>query len=126
VIGSSCEYAITSPLIAFDTDFKGGVKGDSLRSDSLRRAVEGIGVHEALDGRRPMSPGPSLTPREQDILALLTAGKTTREISTELYLSPATVKAHLTSIYRKLGVSNRTEAAIVGLRIFSMLPPASR
>jgi DNA-binding NarL/FixJ family response regulator len=72
-----------------------------------------------------MSPGPSLTSREQDILALLTSGKTTREISMELYLSAATVKAHLTSIYRKLGVSNRTEAAIVGLRILSLLPPAS-
>lgn len=68
---------------------------------------------------------PYLTPREKEILAFLTAGKTTREISMELFLSEGTVKAHLTSIYRKLGVSNRTEAALIGLRIFSLLRPSS-
>jgi DNA-binding NarL/FixJ family response regulator len=67
---------------------------------------------------------PNLTPREKEILAFLTSGKTTREISKELYLSQGTVKAHLTSIYRKLGVSNRTEAALVGLRILSLLRPS--
>lgn len=60
-----------------------------------------------------------LTSREQEILAFLTVGMTTAEISAKLYLSQATVKAHLSSIYRKLGVSNRTEAAIVGLGILS-------
>ena len=68
---------------------------------------------------RPVSVSASLTSREQEILALLTVGMTTREISERLYLSQATVKAHLTSIYRKLDVSNRTEAAIVGLGILS-------
>jgi DNA-binding NarL/FixJ family response regulator len=66
-----------------------------------------------------------LTPREKEILAFLTTGKTTREIATELYLSQGTVKAHLTSIYRKLGVSNRTEAALAGLRILSLPRPSS-
>ena len=75
-------------------------------------------------GRRAMSPTPYLTPRERDILASLTAGKTTREIATEHFLSESTVKAHLSSIYRKLGVSNRTEAALVGLRILSLLRPS--
>jgi DNA-binding NarL/FixJ family response regulator len=40
-----------------------------------------------------MSPNPYLTPRELDVLAFLTAGKTTSEIPTELHLSVATVKA---------------------------------
>jgi DNA-binding NarL/FixJ family response regulator len=62
---------------------------------------------------------PYLTLREKQILAFLTEGRTTREISAMLYLSQATVKAHLTSIFRKLGVSNRTEAAIVGLGILA-------
>jgi DNA-binding NarL/FixJ family response regulator len=68
---------------------------------------------------------PNLTPREKEILAFLTAGKTTREISTHLFLSECTVKAHLTSIYRKLGVSNRTQAALVGLRILALSHPPS-
>ena len=62
----------------------------------------------------------NLTPREKQVLASLTSGQTNRQIAAELHLSVGTVKSHLTSIYGKLGVSNRTEAALVGLR---MVPP---
>jgi len=62
----------------------------------------------------------NLTPRERQVLASLTSGQTNRQIAAELHLSVGTVKSHLTSIYGKLGVSNRTEAALVGLR---MVPP---
>jgi DNA-binding NarL/FixJ family response regulator len=65
--------------------------------------------------------GWGLSPREIDILACLVAGKTNREIATELKLSMSTVKAHLSAVYRKLGVSTRTQAAIVGFRILPML-----
>ena len=68
-----------------------------------------------------MSPNPVLTPRELDILAFLIAGKRNREIAAGLHLSEGTVKSYLSSIYRKLGVSSRTQAAIVGLGIFPML-----
>lgn len=68
-----------------------------------------------------MNSSPHLTHRELEVLAFLPAGKTNREIAKELHLSVATVKAHLSVIYAKLGVSNRTEAAIVGLRMFPML-----
>lgn len=68
-----------------------------------------------------MNPDPPLTRREQDVLIYLTVGKTNREIAAELNISVGTVKTHLSSIYGKLGVSNRTEAALVGLRIFPML-----
>jgi DNA-binding NarL/FixJ family response regulator len=68
-----------------------------------------------------MSPRPYLTPRELDVLALLSMGKRNSEIAANLNLSVSTVKSHLRSIYKKLGVSNRTEAGIVGLRIFPML-----
>ena len=66
-------------------------------------------------------PTPYLTPRELEVLGILTTGKTNREIAMALVLSVGTVKAHLTSIYAKLGVSNRTEAAVVGLEDFPML-----
>jgi DNA-binding NarL/FixJ family response regulator len=64
---------------------------------------------------------PYLTPRELEVLAILTTGKTNREIATTLGLSVGTVKAHLSSIFAKLGVSNRTEAALVGSEVFPML-----
>lgn len=52
-----------------------------------------------------------LTPREMEILQLLTDGSSNREIADELYLSIGTVKWHTSNIYGKLGVRNRTEAA---------------
>ena len=67
-----------------------------------------------------MSLDPSLTPREMEVLALLTVGKSNREIATELYMGVSTVKSHLTKMYSKLGVSNRTEAALVGRRILPL------
>jgi LuxR family maltose regulon positive regulatory protein len=53
----------------------------------------------------------SLTPREREVLVLLIAGLTNREIGTKLVISPETVKKHTRNIYGKLGVRNRTEAA---------------
>jgi DNA-binding NarL/FixJ family response regulator len=66
----------------------------------------------------PSSPGesaaeeelPQLTERERTILAAVAAGKATKTISAELWVSEHTVKFHLTNIYRKLGVSNRSGA----------------
>jgi LuxR family maltose regulon positive regulatory protein len=52
-----------------------------------------------------------LTPREQEILELVAAGLTNREIAEQLVISPQTVKKHTGSIYGKLGVRTRTEAA---------------
>lgn len=51
-----------------------------------------------------------LSPREIEVLGLIALGKTNKEISAELVVSPGTVKAHTSNIYRKLDVSNRTEA----------------
>ncbi|HEY7660682.1 MAG TPA: response regulator transcription factor [Actinomycetota bacterium] len=57
----------------------------------------------------------SLTQRETDILALLAEGKSNRDISRALFLSEKTVKAHLAAIFRKLGVTNRTQAAMAAV-----------
>ena len=51
-----------------------------------------------------------LTDREATILAAVASGKTTKAISAELWVTEHTVKFHLTNIYRKLGVSNRSGA----------------
>jgi two-component system, NarL family, response regulator LiaR len=63
----------------------------------------------ATDGVEPLAP---LTPRELDVLRLLTDGRTNRGIGEALHLSPATVKVHVERIIAKLDVSDRTQAAV--------------
>lgn len=58
----------------------------------------------------------SLTGREKEILGLLLKGKSNKEIADLMYVSIETVKTHLQNIYRKLGVKNRMEAAILFLK----------
>jgi DNA-binding NarL/FixJ family response regulator len=57
-----------------------------------------------------------LTPREHDVLRALTRGARTSEIAGELGISERTVKAHLASIYLKLGVESRTAAVAVAIQ----------
>lgn len=54
----------------------------------------------------------ALTPRERDILALLAEGDSSKQIARRLGLTPGTVRAYLHTIYEKLGVENRTQAAV--------------
>lgn len=57
-----------------------------------------------------------LSPRELEVLQMTTQGLTNAEIAERLELTIHAVKFHLASIYRKLGVHNRTEAAVAFLR----------
>jgi DNA-binding CsgD family transcriptional regulator len=57
-----------------------------------------------------------LTRREQAVVELLATGCTNRQIADRLHLSVKTVERHLSNLYRKLGVANRTEAATAALR----------
>jgi DNA-binding NarL/FixJ family response regulator len=83
----------------------------------LRQASAGAVYHSptaapsrAAESEPLEEPGPGLTPREATILQAIAAGLTTKTISQDLWLSEHTVKFHLTNIYRKLGVSNRSAA----------------
>ncbi len=58
-----------------------------------------------------------LTSRESEVLELLAQGLANKQIAYELGISDHTVKFHISSIYRKLGVTNRTEAVRVGMRL---------
>ncbi|GAA3538790.1 response regulator transcription factor [Zobellella aerophila] len=55
----------------------------------------------------------SLTPQQYKVLLMLSEGKLNKQIAYELEVSEATIKAHVTAIFRKLGVQNRTQAVIV-------------
>ena len=57
------------------------------------------------------------TPRELDVLRLVAEGSTNRQIARNLSLAEITVKKHVQSIISKLGVSDRTQAAITAARL---------
>jgi DNA-binding NarL/FixJ family response regulator len=57
-----------------------------------------------------------LTKRERDVLTCLVKGHTNKEMADSMFISEKTVKNHLTSIFRKLGVKDRTQAAVYALK----------
>jgi DNA-binding NarL/FixJ family response regulator len=86
-----------------------------LELDAARSALDGLGAApdvkriDALTGRAVTDHG--LTARELEVLRLIAAGKTNRDIAATLVVSEHTVARHVQNIFRKLDVSSRTAAA---------------
>jgi len=76
-------------------------------ADSLVRSAGAWGPAAGLD---------ALTSREREVLAELTKGRSNREIARALNVSEKTVKAHVSSVLAKLGVQDRTQAALLAVR----------
>lgn len=108
---------------------KAGARGYVLKSSSgeellaaIRRVAHGgehydaVVVHALMreEGRR--RGGGPLSDRELEVLRLVASGLTNKEVAASLYLSAETVKAHLETIFRKLGATDRTHAVAVALR----------
>jgi DNA-binding NarL/FixJ family response regulator len=94
-----------------------GMSNDSL-IQALRRVLAGQRflppiVTEALSSRVP---GTHLSPREQQVLQLMFAGKSNREIAEALEIKEVTVKSHVSVILMRLDVSDRTQAVVEGLK----------
>jgi LuxR family maltose regulon positive regulatory protein len=88
-----------------------------LLHEAVRRKVKPEFAHQLLgrfsSGRsaeKPLGLVEPLSERELDVLKLIAAGHSNREIAARLYLSVRTVKFHTGNIYGKLGVKSRTEA----------------
>jgi DNA-binding NarL/FixJ family response regulator len=83
--------------------------GDALIAPQVTRRLLGEFSRPTRKAREPSAP---LTPREEDVLALLALGLTNTEIGARLFLSLGTVKVHIAGVLAKLGVRNRVEAAM--------------
>jgi DNA-binding CsgD family transcriptional regulator/tetratricopeptide (TPR) repeat protein len=100
----------------------------TLEATPLLAAIDGLAVRARL----PLGEGPEaveeaaapggvagydLTPREVEVLRLVAAGRTNRQIGEELFISESTAGVHVSRILGKLGVSGRVEAATIAARL---------
>jgi two-component system, NarL family, response regulator LiaR len=124
--------ALTSVLE--DVSVTGAVRAGAIgyllkdtEAEELHRAIRGAAdgrvqlAPEAVarlirEVRAPESPE-ALTERETEILKLLARGRANKQIASDLFVEEKTVKAHVSSILRKLGVRSRTQAALHAVRI---------
>ncbi len=132
-------FSATSSVQAIERSFRSGAQGYLLKSnatvDALGKAIErvmngeriapaGLLSREGLPHPRNGShPGPRgrLTDRERQVLGLVASGANNQKIAQLLHITERTVKAHVSSLYRKLGSENRVELAIIAQRLG---PPA--
>lgn len=93
-------------------------EGRSLSTEAAAEA--GLNMLDHILGARTDSiPSPTdlgLTARELDVLRLIAAGKSDREIADDLFISPRTAQTHVSNLLGKLGVNKRSEAAILAIR----------
>ena len=101
-------------------DLIAAIKGTSSGRSFLDPAVAGKVMQQATAGPRAPVPrerqAEALTEREMDVLELLAQGLSNPEIAQRLHLAPGTVRNYVSAILQKLGVSDRTQAAVVALR----------
>jgi two-component system response regulator DesR len=98
-----------SPAAARAAGASGFISKD-FDANEVVAAVRAIGRGSTVFAPTEAQPAPPLSEREREVLQLISAGSTNREIAEQLYLSPHTVKEHTSALYRKLGVRNRAEA----------------
>lgn len=121
--GSSSKIIILTTFARpgyFERAVKIGVHGYLLKDSEIDELADAI--RRCVTGKRIFSPELTfnvireenpLNPREQEILRLAALGKTTKEITSELYLSSGTVRNYISEIIHKLDAKNRTEAASI-------------
>jgi DNA-binding NarL/FixJ family response regulator len=76
----------------------------------ISRAVRMVGLGLTVFEPRGEAEATPLSPREREVLELIAAGGTNREVAAQLHLSPHTVKDLTSSLYKKLGAKNRADA----------------
>jgi two-component system, NarL family, response regulator LiaR len=94
------------------TAVRWAAEGESPLSPRVATAIFG----RLREQRPPDGPAPELTGRERHVLELIAAGRRNTEIAEQLSISVYTVKRHVSHLLEKLGVENRTQAAVEAMR----------
>jgi NarL family two-component system response regulator LiaR len=134
-VGRVVVYAWDVDRDLIDAALRSGAHGYLSKGLDGRRLAEGIvavarGVEvvaraatDPEEGTAEIDPGvrrwpgqaTGLTERESEVLALITQGRSTRDIADALYIGVNSVKTHTQKVFRKIGVTTRTEAALWGI-----------
>ncbi|MBW4471526.1 MAG: response regulator transcription factor [Stenomitos rutilans HA7619-LM2] len=124
-------HAVIIVLTTYDGDeeiyqgLQAGAKGYLLKDAPLDQVLEAIRIVHVGQNYIPPEVGaklvermsrPQLSDRERDVLGLMVKGKANQDIANSLYISEGTVKFHISSILRKLQVSDRTQAVLIALK----------
>jgi len=115
VLAGACGYLLKDALVG---DIVSGVRaaasGDSMVSPRMARTLlEQLRKRDNGDTGPPVE---KLSAREKEVLRLVVEGKDNAEIAQELFISPYTVKNHISNILLKLHVENRLQAAVCAVR----------
>jgi DNA-binding NarL/FixJ family response regulator len=114
-VGASGFLPKSSPIHAIGEAVKAVLAGDIW----LPKSAEGGRLDTGTEIAARIA---ELTPQQRRVLVLLSEGKLNKQIAFELEVTEATIKAHITQIFRKLGVHSRTQAVIVARRLSSAMP----
>jgi two-component system NarL family response regulator len=115
VVAGACGYLLkTAGIDDLLSGIEAAAAGHALISPSIAgRLLEHIRTRPPLPDPAPV---PRLSPRELEVLKLVAEGKDNAEIGKELFISPKTVKNHISNILMKLQISNRIQAAVFAVR----------
>jgi len=92
---------------------RAAARGETFLQPSVAAKV--VAEFARLAGQAPAAPAPLIEPlseRELQVLRMMASGATNKEIAARLFITPGTARNHVTSILGKLGVSDRTQAAL--------------
>lgn len=87
--------------------------GDPILSPGITRRLIGLVAADHRDAERARSSLATLTGREREVVVAIAQGKSNAELAGDLFMSVATVKAHVSRILAKLGLDNRTQIALL-------------
>jgi two-component system NarL family response regulator len=116
VLEGACGYLLKDASIE---EIVGSLRAAAAGSSWASPNVAAVLFERVRAGGEPEPPDDALatlSDREREILRLLADGKDNAEIGRELYISPSTVKNHISAILAKLGVHNRIQAAVYAVR----------
>ncbi len=102
---------------------------DKLGARPLRRALDDLARRARIGTAEQRGDGEvlaALTSREREVLRLIAAGRSNREIASVLYIAPKTASVHVSNILGKLGAASRTEAAAIAHREGLISEPSAR